>query len=1572
MELCVLGPLEAYHDGVRLTLGSFRQRSLLALLALNANQVVSTDAIIDELWGDDAGSDRQNALWVHVSNLRSALEPEREKRSEGTLVLTRSPGYLLQVGPDELDAWRFEQLLQEGRALIESDPAAASLVIGEGLALWRGRPYEDFLYESFAQAEIGRLEELRLEAVELRIDADLRRGLAGELVGELEGLARQHPLRERVSALGMLALYRSGRRADALRTFRRLRGRLAEELGLEPSPELQALEGQVLAGDPGLDQGGATVGPQTRLAVRGYELRDQIGEGRLGMAYRAYQPVVGREVAIKIARAELADDPDFIRRFEAEAELVARLEHPHIVPLYDYWREPGGAYLVMRLFRRGNLEDAVRGGALEAPTAVQIVGDIGSALSLAHRHGVAHGDIKPANILIDEERRGYLSDFGIALDTGTEVPDHGRPSLEVMFAAPERRSGGTATPRSDIYSLAVVLAYSLTGGRPSDLASALAALPDSIASVIGQATAADAGARHPDAASFVQAVQAVLGPGTGPVPMAAPENPYKGLRSFEEADAPDYFGRERQVERLVARLGETGSRGRLVAVVGPSGSGKSSAVHAGLLPALRSGALPGSAEWFYVSMTPGRHPFEELEAALLRVAVDPPASLLEELTGGQAGIGKAARRVLPDPHSQLLLVIDQFEELFTQAPDDTARAFLDALAAAVEDPHSRLRVVLTLRADFYDRPLGHRAMGELLRRGTEVITPMSPDELERAIDGPAERVGVRFEPGLLAEIVAEVAARAGALPLLQYALTELFEQRRGAVVELTSYRAMGGVSGALVRRAEALYDGLDAAAKSMARQVLLRLVTLGEGDEVARRRVLRHELTALSARDVDHVLDTFGRHRLLSFDRDPVTRGPTVEIAHEALLSEWDRVRSWIDEGREDMRRQRRLSSAATEWIAAGRDPDYLLHGSPLEQLATWAAATDLALNPGERAFLDASVARRSRQRSAEHERQQREHRLRRQTRRRTRLLAGGAAVLAVVGALAGYALVERNEADRLADDLAAVNDARRLSAASASLAQEDPELATLLALQALDVSTAAGMPALTEAEEALHWAIQGQRLTYPVADAPTSVRIGPNGRTGIVELPLDQLAAMARDQLTRTVTTEECTRYGIEPCPTEGRGLASPANAGPRRVPEAAVPPTGSASQKPLAGTKVTIWGSDVDAPGLRAELARIEEQTGIRVSYQIFEGFFDPAAFDVDRADLPDISLWSVPGQVRELAARGELVDLGTYVDLSTARAAFSDYLVDSASLGAGLFGLPVKVDLKGLVWYPVPEFAEAGYTVPETWDGLMALADQMVADGHQPWCLGLFSGISSGWPGTDWMEALVLRLGGVDVYDQWASHEIAFDHPVVRQAAAMFGDVAFGEGFVTGGPEAIGTRGWDEAMFPMFSDPPRCWMYNMASFLMDGNFPADMHAGVDADFFVMPPVDPDRTPPSFGGGQFATAFRDRPEVREIMRSLLRPDWGTAWASMPDSSFMPAHAGFDPERCRATEGDPRTKEARVRLCQIARDSISAGLWRYDASDLMPPSIGAGAFWQGMVDYIDQGPEGMDEILAQIEAAWP
>ena len=466
MEYRVLGKLEVLRDGHPVDLGAFRQRALLALLLTAPNSVFSTDQILDELWGDAGGADKQNALWVYVSGLRKALEPDREKRTDGSILLTRAPGYLIEAAAEQIDSLRFERMVSEGRALADVDPAAASLVLGESLALWRGRAFEEFTYESFAQAEIARLEELRLEAVELRLDADLQRGLSRELISELESLVRQHPLREHMTGQLMLALYRSSRQADALRAYQVLKSRLGEELGIEPSSRLRKLKEQIVIGDEALEIRSRTAvrgaenepGP----AVRGYELREQIGASASGAAYRAYQPAVGREVAIKVIRPDLANDPAFIRRFQAEAQVIATLEHPHIVPLYDYWREPDAAYLVMRLMRGGNLASVLEHGALTSAQTMTMVDQLGNALQTAHRSGVVHGDINSDNVLLDDEGNAYLSDFGIAV------------------------GAGEVAARSDISSLGVLVAQALTG-RSGAVDELRGALPDPVARVIDRA-----------------------------------------------------------------------------------------------------------------------------------------------------------------------------------------------------------------------------------------------------------------------------------------------------------------------------------------------------------------------------------------------------------------------------------------------------------------------------------------------------------------------------------------------------------------------------------------------------------------------------------------------------------------------------------------------------------------------------------------------------------------------------------------------------------------------------------------------------------------------------------------------------------------------------------------------------------------------------------------------------------------------------------------------------------------------------------------------------------------------------
>jgi DNA-binding SARP family transcriptional activator len=1559
MDFRVLGQLEVWRDGECLPLGSLRQRSLLALLLMHPNQTVSADHIIDELWGEDAAADRHNALWVQVSKLRSTIESARRDRADGGGVVTRAPGYVLQVDGDDVDARRFEQRVVEARALVESDPAAASAAASEGLALWRGRPYEDFAYESFAQAEIARLDELRLEAVGLRLDAELRRGQAGELVSELQSLVRQHPAREQFTAQLMLALHRSGRRAESLRAYGGFCSRLGEELGLEPSAALQRLEAQIIRGDPELDRSTMSPGRPGRLAVRGYELREQIHSSSVGVTYRAYQPTVGREVAVTVIGPERANDPSFIRRFQADAEMAARLEHPNIVPLYDFWREPDGAFLVTRLFHGGTLEDSLRAGPLTGEAAATIVVDVASALTVAHRCGVVHGRVEPGVIQIDESGRGYLGGFG---------------------GAPSDGADAEPTSATDVHGLGVLLARSLgvlSGTRPHALSPPL---PAPLAAVVERATAEEPADRFDDAASLADALRHAIATSAkppDPVDAAAPVNPYKGLQAFGEVDAADFFGRERLVERLLARLGTGGTVGRFVAVIGPSGSGKSSAVGAGLVPAVRAGALPESEDWFIARMTPGRHPYEGLAEALRAIAVEPPADLVEALADGPGGISHCVRRVLPDERSQLLLVVDQFEEVFTGCEPPTSSSFLDALTTAVEDRQGRVRVVVTLRADFYDRPLRHRGLGELLRRGTEPITAMSPEELQRAIEQPAARAGVHFEAGLVAAMVADVADHPGALPLLQYALTELFERRRGRMIELSSYRELGGAAGALVHRAEAAYCALDDASQPTVRQVMLRLVDVGDGDsdEVTRRRVLREELLGLGAERVDPLLDALAGHRLLAFDRDPATRSPTVEIAHEALFAEWLRLQAWIADCRLDVRKHRRLAAAAEAWRTEGLAPDDLLRGTRLDELVAFSRSSDITLTPPERAFLDASVAQREVEREREREQRERVARLRRAGRRSTALLGAGAVVLAAVAVLAVIAVVRRADGDPAAE-------IRRLAASSTETSRDDPELAMLLALQSLATSAEADLPAPIDAELALHWAIQAAGLTYPVADGAVEVRAGPAGSAGIFRIPLEDLVGIARDHVRRGFTTDECSRFSIDPCPPATRGLASPASSGPAPIPTSTRSTGAAAAAGGLAGTTVTVLNAYVwdDQPALEAELAAFEQATGIDVRYLRPEGG-EP---DVDReigGHRPDITLWPAPGGLNELAEQGRLVDLSTYLDEAAVRDHVGNVLASPADARAGFHWLPVYLDLKGLVWYPRREFEETGYQVPSTWDELVALSARMVTDGRTPWCLGLNQGSWTGELLTEWIEVLLLRTAGAETYDRWARHEIPLDHPDVLAAAKRFAQILTTDGFVEGGPQAA-LRRFEiiEELRKIDDDPPGCWMY-FGWDLSPELFPPGTELGTTMDYFVLPPLAAGDQPPTFLGGLMAGARADRPEVRALMRYIVDPRgaWGTIGGSALTANFIPARTDRGAAICHASGATPEANVVRVRLCGEVRDALASGNWRLDASDQMPGAIGSfdehgrvGALREGLVEWVERGTEDLDQILAEIEATWP
>ena len=514
MEFRVLGPLEVISDGRPIPIDAPKQRALLAVLLLHANEVVSTDRLMDAVWSGEESGVGVGTLRYHISKLRAALEGGESSRIDGAIA-TRPPGYVLEVEPDSHDAIRFERLIDEARGLQASDPAASLTLLDEALHLWRGDPYAEFAYEEFAHLEVERLEEKRRGAIEDRFDALLAIGRHQEAVSELQALAPAHPLRERLWGQLALSLYRSGRQAEAVDTLQRLRSQLAD-VGLELSPPLRELEQQVFAQDPALLTDVA--GPDR---LRGYVLRGRIGEGAHGVVWRAAQPGIGREVALKAIRPELANQPEFVRRFEAEAQLVAALEHPNIVSLYDFWRDPEGAYLVMPYLRGGNLAGVLTQGPLDPPQVLDLVTAVGAALGHAHRRGVVHRDVTPHNVLLDEDGNPYLADFGMAALLGGDGPP---VTSSPAYMSPEASTGQKAVIQSDVYSLGVLVHASLTGRVPvvgealppvSELRHDLSRAVDD---VIACATAPDYVHRYGDVQDFVDALAHAVGVGREDTP----------------------------------------------------------------------------------------------------------------------------------------------------------------------------------------------------------------------------------------------------------------------------------------------------------------------------------------------------------------------------------------------------------------------------------------------------------------------------------------------------------------------------------------------------------------------------------------------------------------------------------------------------------------------------------------------------------------------------------------------------------------------------------------------------------------------------------------------------------------------------------------------------------------------------------------------------------------------------------------------------------------------------------------------------------------------------------------------
>ena len=950
MDVRVLGPIEVSVEGRPIALGGGKPRALLAMLALKAGSAVSTERLIDGLWGERPPATASKLVQLYVSQLRKALAAS----GDGAEIVTRVRGYELRLGRGDVDARRFERLVADGAAR-------------EALALWRG-PALAHVDEPFAAAEAWRLEELRMTALEVAIDADLAAGRHREVVGELGALVAEQPLREKLHAQRMLALYRSGRQAEALDAYRQARAALIDAIGVEPGPELRRLQDAILRQEPGLEPPGAEVVQLPPELIAGTPLaRREADLDWLREHWRRAHGGAGRLVLVAGARG--------IGKTRLAAELAAEVHRDGAALLYASGAgAPGAARAAFEraaAARRPTLlvlDDLDRAGDEVRAALGQLVDGLAAlpllVVAIAEETGPTAAVRADATLTL-----APLDADGVAAVARLYAGEDAEPPMAELVAA----SGGVPQRIHRVASewarTAAAHRLDAAAGRAASERAALREAEDALAGnvVALQAARERAAAEEGD---------------TDSVDVC----PFKGLACFEVEDARFFFGRERLVAEMVARL--AGSP--LMGIVGPSGSGKSSALRAGLLPALAGGVLPGSAGWGFALVRPGEHPLRAFEDAVAAGAL----------------------------HERLVLAVDQFEEVFTACRDPSERtAFADALVASARDPRRRALVLVAVRADFYGRCASLPELWRLLGASQVPVGPMRRGELRRAIELPARRAGIRVEPDLTDALIADVEGEPGALPLLSASLLELWRHRDGRCLRMSAYERSGGVQGAVARLAEGAYERLDPGRQLLARAILLRLAGDGGGGALVRARVALKEF----GEDARPVLAELTDRRLLT-----VSDGE-VEVAHEALLREWPRLRGWLEQDAEGRRLHHHLRNAAREWAAGGRDSSELYRGGRLASTLDWAADHEADLNAAERVFLDESRTASER------------------SQRRLRAVLAGIAALLVLAVVAGVIALEQRGNAR---DEATAAEAQRLGARA--LLDEQLDRSLLLARQGL------------------------------------------------------------------------------------------------------------------------------------------------------------------------------------------------------------------------------------------------------------------------------------------------------------------------------------------------------------------------------------------------------------------------------------------------------------------------------------------------------------------------------------------
>jgi hypothetical protein len=720
----------------------------------------------------------------------------------------------------------------------------------------------------------------------------------------------------------------------------------------------------------------------TTKTIGRFELIREIARGGMGQVFLGRDTKLGRKVAIKFL---LRNDSHFLQRFFVEARATARCTHENIVTIFEVGEHDGLPYMVLEY-----LEGKTLAAVIEARPSVrqfcELIVPVVRALERAHEHGIVHRDLKPTNIFVTDRGQVKVLDFGVARLIQNEDGERARASAAVIdasdsgqmteanivvgtmpFMSPEQWGADDIDHRSDIWALGIICWRALVRAHPAgtikpeklrlkmldidtplpSIAQTDPSLPKPLVAIIDRCLAKHKEDRYATASELLADLQTFLMP-RGERP-SGELCPYRGLAAFGEDDAKFFFGRDNEIRTALAQLDEW----PLLAVIGPTGVGKSSFVHAGLVPALRD----DGARWQVHVLRPGRVPLHRL-ASVLEEAPGHAEHLMQQLVEAPGMFGAMLRDAAIRRGENVVVVVDQLEELFTLCDsDDVRRLFLTALLAAADDPAAPVRVVLSMRADFLDRLATYHHVLAELSRGLFFLAAPDRENLRETLERPAELAGYTFEPGIVDDML-DVATSRGALPLVSFAATRLWEarDRERRVLTAAAYREMGGVAGAFARHADQVAAAVPAQSQPLLRAILSRLVT----PDGTRAVVDHRELVSLAPdrREVERILDQLVRARLIHMHTD-ATHGATVEIVHEMLITEWPTLARWLEDGNAVRAFQHELRAAAKQWHSRGKPSDLLWRGATATEALAHVRRYMLQLSASEQAFIAAIQRRR-------------------------------------------------------------------------------------------------------------------------------------------------------------------------------------------------------------------------------------------------------------------------------------------------------------------------------------------------------------------------------------------------------------------------------------------------------------------------------------------------------------------------------------------------------------------------------------------------------------------------------------